>query len=118
MGKVSGHSSNSSVVHCSEENQTDIKFIPFRGIPVKPLDALLMDFCAFCLLKEALGRQHPQTVKGLWKVAKEEWKKIDMTVRKKKSNLQGKFEPELKPRIKAIQLNQINKINTAFIHRN
>ncbi|GFY23754.1 hypothetical protein TNCV_1630361 [Trichonephila clavipes] len=46
----------------------------------KSTAAYLVDFCAFGLLKRALGKQHPRTLNELWKTIEEEWSKISKKV--------------------------------------
>ena len=73
MDKASSHTSKSTTTYLAKkESETEIKCIPFGEIPVKSHEASRMDFCAFGLLKRALGKQHPKTLKGLWKTAQEE----------------------------------------------
>ena len=69
----------SSVWSISQKGrQTGIRSIPFSEIPVKFPDAAPMDFCAFGLLKRALGNRRPRTVNGLWKAVLQEWERIDL----------------------------------------
>ncbi|UYV64227.1 hypothetical protein LAZ67_3000003 [Cordylochernes scorpioides] len=42
-----------------------------------------MDFCIFGCLKRALGKRHLRTIEGLWKVVKEEWDLLSMTMIRK-----------------------------------
>ncbi|UYV61687.1 hypothetical protein LAZ67_1005917 [Cordylochernes scorpioides] len=42
-----------------------------------------MDFCIFGCLKRALGKRHPRAIEGLWKVVKEEWDLLSMTMIRK-----------------------------------
>ncbi|UYV72765.1 hypothetical protein LAZ67_10000614 [Cordylochernes scorpioides] len=51
--------------------------------PVKSPDLAPMDFCIFGCLKRALGKRHPRTIEGLWKVVKEEWDLLSMTMIRK-----------------------------------
>lgn len=79
--KASSHTSRSTLAHLRKlEQETGIKAIPFEDIPVKSPDASPMDYCAFGLLKRALGSRRPQSLHGLWKACKEEWAALDMTV--------------------------------------
>jgi len=89
--KASRHTSNSTRQFLDLMTaETGIKAIPFSHIPVKSPDASPMDFCAFGLLKQALGKRHPKTLAGLWKVVNDEWNKLDLTVLRK-SLLAWKF---------------------------
>lgn len=77
--KASSHTSRSTATHLATlEQETGIRSIPFTDIPVKSPDASPMDFCAFGLLKRALGSRRPRSLGGLWKACKEEWAAIDM----------------------------------------
>ena len=79
--KASSHTSASTRHFLGEmERETGIHSIPFSDIPVKSPDASPMDFCAFGLLKRALGSRRPRTLTGLWKVCQEEWNKLDTLV--------------------------------------
>ena len=78
--KASSHTSRSTLAFLQRmEQETGIHAIPLSNIPVKYPDASPMDFCAFELLKRALGSRHPRTIDGLWKACKEEWELLDMT---------------------------------------
>lgn len=89
--KASSHTSASTRQFLQRmEQETGIHAIPFTDIPVKSPDAAPMDFCAFGLLKRALGGRRPRTIAGLWKVCQEEWLKLDMVVLRK-SLLQWKL---------------------------
>ena len=89
MYKASSHQSKSTTVYLAKkESETGIKCIPFDEIPVKSSDASPIDFCVVGLLKQALGKQHPKTLNGLWKTFQEEWSKIDMTVLRSANGLQ------------------------------
>ena len=102
--KASSHTSNSTRQFLDLMTaETSIKAIPFSHIPVKSPDASPMDFCAFGLLKQALGKRHPKTLAGLWKVVNDEWNKLDLTVLRK-SLLAWKF------RCRAIVKNQGKQI--------
>ncbi|GFV96414.1 uncharacterized protein TNCV_2869911 [Trichonephila clavipes] len=63
-----------------EESETRIKCIPFDEIRIKSPYLSAMDFCAFGLLKRALGKRHPRTPKRLWKMVQKEWSEICMTI--------------------------------------
>lgn len=79
--KASSHTSKSTRQFLTRmEEETGIHAVPFTDIPVKSPDASPMDFCAFGLLKRALGDRRPRTLDGLWKACKEEWSRIDMAV--------------------------------------
>lgn len=79
--KASSHTSASTRVFLRRmEEETGIHSIPFEEIPVKSPDASPMDFCAFGLLKRAMGTRRPRTLQGLWKVCQEEWLNLDMEV--------------------------------------
>ena len=41
-------------------------------IPAKPPNVLLMDYCAFCIMKRALSKRKPTATDRLKKVAEEE----------------------------------------------
>ena len=63
MDKASSHTSKSTATYLAKkELETGIKCIPFNEIPVKSPDAYPMDFCAFGLLKRALGKRLPSTL--------------------------------------------------------
>ena len=77
--KASSHTSNSTRLFLEKmANDTGIRAIPFEHIPVKSPDAAPMDYCAFGLLKQALGRGKPKTLNGLWKAVEEEWCKLSI----------------------------------------
>ena len=79
--KASSHTSQSTIRFCQEmKRKTGINTIPFSSIPVKSPDASPMDFCAFGLLKRALGDRRPTTLDGLWKICQEEWSALDLVV--------------------------------------
>ncbi|GFS87476.1 uncharacterized protein TNCV_207871 [Trichonephila clavipes] len=79
--KASSRTSKSKAAYSTnKESETEIRCIPFGEIPVKSPDASPMDFSAFCLLKRALGKEHPKTLNGLWKMVQDEWNKICMAV--------------------------------------
>ncbi|UYV77146.1 hypothetical protein LAZ67_14003441, partial [Cordylochernes scorpioides] len=63
--------------------RTGINTIPKNRTPVKSPDLVPMDFCIFGCLKRALGKRHPRTIEGLWKVVKEEWDLLSMTMIRK-----------------------------------
>ena len=78
--KASSHTSKTTRSFMNRmQNETGINAIPFEDIPVKSPDASPMDFCAFGLLKRALGKRRPRTLDGLWKACKEEWEQMDMS---------------------------------------
>ncbi|UYV79073.1 hypothetical protein LAZ67_17001003, partial [Cordylochernes scorpioides] len=71
---VTSHTSSSTQAYLEDLRQrTGINTIPKNRTPVKSPDLAPMDFCIFGCLKRALGKRHPRTIEGLWKVVKEEW---------------------------------------------
>src|SRR5277367_689971 len=80
--RSSSHTSRSTRAFLDQmEQDTGIHYVPFTDIPVKSPDASTMDFCAFGLLKRALGSRTPRTLNGLcWKACQEGWEKIDMAI--------------------------------------
>jgi len=79
--KASSHTAASTRLYMEQmQDETGIHSIPFDDIPVKSPDASPMDFCAFGLLKRALGSRRPRTLSGLWKICQEEWLRIDIGV--------------------------------------
>lgn len=77
--KASSHTAKSTVAYMARmATETGIRAIPFSAIPVKSPDAAPMDYCAFGLLKRALGSRRPRTVAGLWKACNEEWDRIPL----------------------------------------
>ena len=79
--KASSHASTSKLRLLEDmEQKTGIHAVPYSDIPVKSPDAAPMDFCAFGLLKRALGSRRPCSIEGLWKACKEEWSKIDLGI--------------------------------------
>ena len=79
--KASSHTSRSTSSFLEElTRETKINVIPFSSIPVKSPDASPMDFCAFGMLKRALGNCRATTLNGLWKICKREWQRIDPTI--------------------------------------
>lgn len=55
-----------------------INYIPKKDIPVKSPDIAIMDFCVFGLLKQAIHKRIPSTLDELWKVVKQEWRRLPM----------------------------------------
>jgi hypothetical protein len=53
-----------------------ITIINNRDIPVKSPDASPMDFFGFGFMKQQLFRRKATSMDGLWKVLKEEWRKV------------------------------------------
>ena len=79
--KATSHVSRSTVNFFDNlSRETGINTIPVDRIPVKSPDLAPMDFCVFGCLKMALGKRHPTSLDGLWKVVRYEWNKLDMTV--------------------------------------
>ncbi|GFW72305.1 uncharacterized protein TNCV_703421 [Trichonephila clavipes] len=69
MDKASSHLSRSTAGYlANKESKTGIKCILFDEIRVKSPHASAVDFCAFGILKRALGKRHPRTLneKILW----------------------------------------------------
>ncbi|GFV14326.1 hypothetical protein TNCV_807581 [Trichonephila clavipes] len=62
---------------------TGIKCIQLDEIPENQPYASTMDLSACGLLKRALGKRHPRTLRGLWKTIEEEWSEIGMAVQRK-----------------------------------
>ncbi|GFU43531.1 hypothetical protein TNCV_406231 [Trichonephila clavipes] len=84
MDKASSPPSKSTTAYLAKKKlKREIKCIPFDEILVKSSDASSMDFCAFGLLKQTLGKRHPRTLNGLWKTIQEEGSKIGATVLRK-----------------------------------
>ncbi|GFU01904.1 uncharacterized protein TNCV_1523991 [Trichonephila clavipes] len=68
MDKASGHTTKSIAAYfAKKESETGIKCIPFDETHVKSPYTSAMDFCAFVLLKLALGKRHPRTLNELRK---------------------------------------------------
>ena len=79
--KASNHTSTSTLRFLKDmEQKTGIHAVPNSDIPVKSPDAVPMNFCAFSLVKRALGSRRPRSIEGLWKACKEEWSKIDLDI--------------------------------------
>ncbi|UYV75123.1 hypothetical protein LAZ67_12002553, partial [Cordylochernes scorpioides] len=71
---ATSHTSSSIQAYLEDLRQrTGINTIPKNRTPVKSPDSAPMDFCTFGCLKRELGKRHPRTIEGLWKVVKEEW---------------------------------------------
>ncbi|GFW30033.1 uncharacterized protein TNCV_1593511 [Trichonephila clavipes] len=66
-----------------KELKRGIKCILFDEILVKSSDSSSIDFCAFGLLKRALGKRHPRTLNGLRQTIQAEVNKIGLTVLRK-----------------------------------
>ncbi|GFX72434.1 hypothetical protein TNCV_1253881 [Trichonephila clavipes] len=65
MGKASSQTSKSTATDLAKkEPETRTQCIPFDEIRVKSPYTSVMDFCAFSLLKRALGKLHPRTRTG------------------------------------------------------
>lgn len=79
--KATSHVSRSTVnfLH-TLETETGITSIEPKRIPVKSPDCAPMDFCVFGVLKRKVGNRRPKNLNGLWKVLKEEWEKLDITM--------------------------------------
>ncbi|UYV64360.1 hypothetical protein LAZ67_3000392 [Cordylochernes scorpioides] len=81
---ATSHTSSSTQTYLEDLRQrTGINTIPKNRTPVKSSDLAPMDFCIFGCLKRALGKRHPRTIEGVWKVAKEEWDLLSMTMIRK-----------------------------------
>ena len=81
VNKASSHTSRSSRSWYTQmEVETQIHVISFTFIPVKSPDASPMDFCGFGLLKRGISTRRPTTLEGLWKVCKEVWQEIPLTI--------------------------------------
>ncbi|GFT22514.1 uncharacterized protein TNCV_3274711 [Trichonephila clavipes] len=80
--KASSHTYKSTAAYLAKK-ETGKKCILFDNIRVKSSYTSVMDFCAFGVLKRALGKQHPRTLNELWKMDQEEWSKMYMTVQTK-----------------------------------
>ncbi|UYV63313.1 hypothetical protein LAZ67_2003719 [Cordylochernes scorpioides] len=81
---ATSHTSSSTQAYLEDLRQrTGINTIPKNRTPVKSPDLAPMDFCIFGCLKRALGKRHPRTIEGLWKVVKEEWDLLSMTMIRK-----------------------------------
>ncbi|UYV72309.1 hypothetical protein LAZ67_9002572 [Cordylochernes scorpioides] len=81
---ATSHTSSSTQAYLEDLRQrTGINTIPKNITPVKYPDLAPMDFCIFECLKRALGKRHPRTIEGLWKVVKEEWDLLSMTMIRK-----------------------------------
>ncbi|UYV60750.1 PDE2A [Cordylochernes scorpioides] len=81
---ATSHTSSSTQAYFEDLRQrTGINTIPKNRTPVKSPDLAPMDFCIFGCLKRALGKRHPRTIEGLWKVVKEEWDLLSMTMIRK-----------------------------------
>ncbi|UYV76921.1 MIB1 [Cordylochernes scorpioides] len=72
VGRVKvSHTSSSTQAYLEDLRQrTGINTIPKNRTPVESPDLAPMDFCIFGCLKRALGKRHPRTIEGLWKVVK------------------------------------------------
>ncbi|UYV69955.1 SETMAR [Cordylochernes scorpioides] len=67
---ATSHTSSSTQAYLEDLRQrTGINTIPKNRTPGKSPDLAPMDFCIFECLKRALGKRHPRTIEGLWKVA-------------------------------------------------
>ncbi|GFS61480.1 uncharacterized protein TNCV_4312031 [Trichonephila clavipes] len=81
MDKSSSHMSKSTAAYSAKkESETGINCIIFDETHVKSPCVSEMDFCAFALLKRALGKWHPRPLNGLWKTIQEELSKICIIV--------------------------------------
>ncbi|GFS83785.1 uncharacterized protein TNCV_611151 [Trichonephila clavipes] len=66
INQSSSHTSKSAVVYLAKkESEAGIKCTPLDEIHVKSPDASPLDFCAFVLLKRALGKRQPKPLNGL-----------------------------------------------------
>ncbi|GFU83653.1 hypothetical protein TNCV_1411911 [Trichonephila clavipes] len=103
------------------ESEAGIKCITFEEIPVKSFDASPTDFCAFCLLKQALEKWHLRTLN------EERFKRNGLKLAKVyflvESSLQKKSLHSCKIRARAAVKNHSYKIeanppqNTTFIDK-
>ncbi|UYV71358.1 hypothetical protein LAZ67_8002744 [Cordylochernes scorpioides] len=81
---ATSHTSSSTQAYLEDLWQrTGINTSPKNRTPVKSPDLAPMDFCIFGCLKRALGKRHSGTIEGLWKVVKEEWDLLSMTMIRK-----------------------------------
>jgi len=75
---ASSHTSQKTTTYAKEVlNKHKITIIPKSEIPVKSPDCSPLDFFGFGYLKRRVFWRKPKTMRGLWKVLKSEWSKID-----------------------------------------
>ncbi|GFU83606.1 uncharacterized protein TNCV_1886411 [Trichonephila clavipes] len=84
MSKASSYTSKSTATYLpKKESETGIMFFLFDKIPVKSPDTSSMEFCAFGLIKPALGKRHTRTLNGLWGTVQDGGSRIGITVQRK-----------------------------------
>ena len=77
--RASSHFSAKTVQTLLQLNRKyGINFIPKEDIPVKSPDIAPIDFCIFRLLKQALWSRSAQNFDELWKITKQEWRKLSI----------------------------------------
>ncbi|GFW96636.1 uncharacterized protein TNCV_2846931 [Trichonephila clavipes] len=105
MDKASSHTSKSIAAYLAKkESETGIKCIPFDEISVKSHDASPTDFCAFGLLKRALGKRHPRTPRTDFG---KQFKGKGIRLTRQYFYFHGKFKLEHLSKIRAIRKKQI-----------
>lgn len=75
--KASSHTSKLTQGYAKViEQNTGIRLLPNKEIPVKSPDASPMDFYGFGALKQRLVLRRASTLDGVWKVLNEEWNRL------------------------------------------
>jgi len=85
--KATSHTANFTTRYLEQlEREIGIQYLKKQDIPVKAPDGSPLDFFGFGYLKQQLSNRRARTLDGVWKLAQDEWSKIDIEMIKKVFN--------------------------------
>jgi len=77
--KATSHTANLTSSYLAKmKREVGISYISKEHIPVKAPDGSPLDFFGFGYLKQQLLKRRARTLDGIWKLAQDEWSKIDL----------------------------------------